>query len=321
MLGPRRQLSRGRSGIFEIARFFPFFLKDQDFTRPQLLLGYPPPGIVVPENSRKTLPRVKPFILGARVYSQIGPQAAASIIQKGVLHGGVGEGDVLLGEVHVPFSLLKELPFHYLPLRLQPPPPRPTSSLLRTVPCGFCSDIISTPHHAAGAGVHAEIGSDSTYRCEVCGGVCPNAPEKNAGDSRRGETDVGLLGIGVRMVFPNPTIPEAPDDSCSDGDSMDSSTLAPIAEGSGDARKGAATGDALEEGNKIVLSVYEAEELVRYRCRLLGMLEVCTAHLLPVYGTVLCELRELSRTKSDLSMSSTRQNQSSAVATKLTGGE
>lgn len=206
--------------------------------------------------------RVKPFILGARVYSQVGPQAAASIIQKGVLHGGVGEGDVLLGEAQVPFSLLKDLPFHYLPCRLQPPPKTP--SPLRRAPCGVCSDVVSTPHQVAGKGVNRDYGSGNNRCCRVCGGIGPNTPDKNAGDSRGDERDLGLLGIGVSMVFPNPTIPDAPNASSSDGDSMDSSALSPFAGGSADKGKRAVAGGAEVEGDKIVLSVYEAEALVRF---------------------------------------------------------
>lgn len=201
------------------------------------------------------------------MYSQVGPQAAASIIHKGVLHGGVGEGDVLLGEAHLPFSLLKELPFHYLPLRLQSPPTPtpPTPPPFRTVPCGVYSGIFSSPHQAAGRGVDGNHESNHTHCCGACGGTSQNTPEKQAGDTHGDAVDVGLLGIGVRMVFPNPTIPDAPSVSSFDGDSVDSSSLAPFAGGSADAGKGGATGGAVVEGDKIVLSVYEAEALVRLR--------------------------------------------------------
>lgn len=203
--------------------------------------------------THETTTRGKPLILGARVYSQVGPQAAASIIRKGVLHGGVGEGDVLLGEAQLPFSLLKELPFHYLPLRLHQPPASPP---LRTAPNGVCS---------GGRGVDGKPESDHTHCRTASGGTGRNTLERNAGDTHGDETDVGLLGVGVRMVFPNPTIPDAPDDSSSHRDSVLSSAVAPIAGRPADAGKGPAMGGAVVGGNKVVLSVYEAEALVSFR--------------------------------------------------------
>lgn len=199
------------------------------------------------------------------MYSQVGPRAAASVIQKGVLNG-VGEGDVLLGEAQLPSSLLKELPLHYLPLRLQPPPRTTTATSLplRTDPCDICSGTVSTPHRAAGRVIDGNHESDYTHGCRVCGGVVQSALDKNVGDTRGDETDVGLLGIGVRMAFPNPTIPDAPRASSLDCGSADSSALAPVAGGSADAGEGAATGGAVVEGDRLVLSVYEAEALVRF---------------------------------------------------------
>ena len=232
---------------------------------------YPAPASIPPTTAETKLNnRGKPLVLGARVYSQVGPQAAASVIQEGVLHGGVGEGDVLLGEARLPFWQLKESPFHYLPLHLQPPPPPPTSPPNRTAPCGVCSGAVSAPRQAAGRGTGGNVESARTYCCRGCGGVVQNTPERNAGNTRGRETDVGLLGIGVRMVFSNPVIPDAPSASPPDGGKVDSSASAPFAGGSAGAGKGVATGGAVVEGDKIVLSVYEAEALVRFRRRSLG---------------------------------------------------
>ncbi|CAM9304017.1 unnamed protein product, partial [Ectocarpus sp. 12 AP-2014] len=188
--------------------------------------------------------RGKPFTLGARVYSQIGPQAAASIVRKGVLNSGVSEGDVLLGEARVPFSLLKEVPFHYLPLRLQPPhPPQPPR-------CGRCSGVenASTARTTGGGG---DSGADfgSTRICRSSGGPYWSETSVLRGDI---VPDSGLLGIGLRIIFPSPTLPDVP--CASSASDKSSSDLPPPA--------GAASDAGREAGDAIVLSVYEAEALV-----------------------------------------------------------
>ncbi|CAN0018446.1 unnamed protein product [Ectocarpus sp. 6 AP-2014] len=196
--------------------------------------------------------RGKPFTLGARVYSQVGPQAAAAVIQKGVLNGGVGEGDVLLGEARVPFSLLKEVPFHYLPLRLQPPhPPQPSR-------CGCCSGV-ENASTARRTGEGGDCGADfgSTRNCTSSGGPYWSETSVLQGDV---VPDSGLLGIGVRIVFPSPTVPDVPCASSASDES--SSDLPPPAGAVSDAAREAATGGAEAMGDAIVLSVYEAEALV-----------------------------------------------------------
>ncbi|CAM9485772.1 unnamed protein product [Ectocarpus fasciculatus] len=198
--------------------------------------------------------RGKPFTLGARVYSQVGPQAAASIVRKGVLNAGVGEGDVLLGEARVPFSLLKEVPFHYLPLRLQPQhPPQPPR-------CG-CYSGVENVSTASMTGVGGDCGADfgSTPNCGGSGGPCWSEvsvlPGKKVPDS-------GLLGIGVRIVFPSPSVPDVPGaSSASDESSLKSSDLPPPAGAASDVGREAATGGVEAMGDAIVLSVYEAEAL------------------------------------------------------------
>lgn len=198
------------------------------------------------------------------MYSEVGPQGAASVIQKGVLHGGVGEGDVLLGEARVPFSLLKDVPFHYLPLRIQRPPPTPRP--LGTA-CGCESGVEPTPRSAGGNNIDGHYGIGN--RIPRCSGGCTvwNTVETNvsgADENTESDADAGLLGIGVRMVFPNPSIPDAPDASSCDG-SVNSSILPPSVTGCVEAGKGAA-GPCMATaaaGDKIVLRVYEAEALVR----------------------------------------------------------
>lgn len=71
------------------------------------------------------------------------------------------------------------------------------------------------------------------------------------------------------MVFPTPTIPDAPIASPPDGDLVDSSALTPFAGTSADTGKRGTMGGALAGGDKIVLSVYEAEALVRFNRRTL----------------------------------------------------
>ncbi|CAM9115968.1 unnamed protein product [Ectocarpus sp. 13 AM-2016] len=188
--------------------------------------------------------RGKPFTLGARVYSQVGPQAAASIVQKGVLNGGVGEGDLLLGEGRVPFSLLKEVPFHYLPLQLQPPhPPQPPR-------CGRWSGVenASTARMTGGGG---DCGADlgSTRSRTSSGGASWSETSVLRGDV---VPDSGLLGIAVRIIFPSPTLPDVP--CASSASDKSSSDLQPLA--------GAVSDAGREVGDAIVLSVYEAEALV-----------------------------------------------------------
>lgn len=203
------------------------------------------------------------------MYSQVGPQAAASVIQKGVLHGGVGEGDVLLGEARVPFSLLKEVPFHYLPLRIQRPAPPPRVPVVMAS-CGGDSGMPTT-HNADGRCINGVnvLGDPIPRRRVGWGGKDWNADQmktEGADKNTIKSDDSGLLGIGVRMVFPNPVIPDAPDAS-SDGGSVDSSVLPPSVTGSVDSGKGTTArcvaAAATATGDEILLTVYEAEALVR----------------------------------------------------------
>lgn len=200
------------------------------------------------------------------MYSQVGPQVAASVIQKGVLHGGVGEGDVLLGEARVPFSLLKEVPFHYLPLRIQRavPPPLPLGTASFSRDSGAAPNHNSDGRHINGVNVFG----DTIPRRVGWGGKNWNTFEmKTEGDGKNTtkSDDLGLLGIGVRMVFPSPVIPDEPDAS-SDGGSVDSSVLPRSGTGSADAGQGTAAScvaAAAAAEDKILLTVYEAEALVR----------------------------------------------------------
>lgn len=190
------------------------------------------------------------------MYSQVGPQAAASIVRKGVLNAGVGEGDVLLGEARVPFSLLKGVPFHYLPLRLQPqhPPQLPR--------CG-CYSGVENVSTASMTGVGGDCGADfgSTRNCRGSGGPCWSEASVLPGEK---VPDSGLLGIGVRIVFPSPSVPDVPGaSSASDESSLKSSDLPPPAGAASDVGREAATGGVEAMGDAIVLSVYEAEALVR----------------------------------------------------------
>jgi len=209
-------------------------------------------------------------MLGARVYSRVGSQEEASIIQNGVLHGGVGEGDVLLGEARVPFSLLKKVPFHYLALRLEPPPQSPSPH--GSIPRSCRSGSISSSKLEAGS----RRDDDKAVSCNTrwpweCGAVDRNisaaADFKGGADGRT--ADFGLLGIGVRMIFSKPTMPDIPDASspssltlsassdCGSGDSPCNGTPAQVG-------KGAPAGSCVRAGDGILLSVYEAEALVSF---------------------------------------------------------
>ncbi len=213
-------------------------------------------------------------MLGAKVYSQVGSQEAASIIQKGVLYGGVGEGDVLLGEARVPFSLLQEVPFHYLALRLQPPPQAPLPQSRQRISRGFRSGAISSPNLEAGSSRDDDMDvSCNTRWPSASGRVDRNifVAGKVEGDAE--ERTAGLLGIGVRMVFPKPTMPHIPDASLSSSLSLstssdcgleDSRTSRPFAGGRAEVGKGAAARSCVVVGYEILLSVYEAEALVSF---------------------------------------------------------
>lgn len=153
---------------------------------------------------------------------------------------GVGEDDVLLGEGRLPFSLLKELPFHYLPLKLYRPPssPRRSRAAAMLVPnSGGNSDFAM----CGGGGFEGTIVPDSRY-----------------------EEEGGLLGIGIAMVFPNPSIPHTPPSpGCDSTGSLsrppssslrDSNTVSRVAGRSKE-----------RDGMEIVLMVHEAEALVSIR--------------------------------------------------------
>lgn len=210
-------------------------------------------------------------MLGAKVYSQVGSQEAASIIHEGVLHDGVGEGDVLLGEARVPFSLLKEVPFHYLALRLQPPPQSPSPHPLRSMR-NCHSGGISSPNLEAGSSRDDDKDVSSNTRWPwASGGVDRNVSAVKKTEGCVEERTAGLLGIGVRMIFPKPVMPHIPDASSSSSLSLSASsdcgsgdwpTSPPCAGGPAQAGKGAAAGSCGVAGNDILLSVYEAEALV-----------------------------------------------------------
>lgn len=207
------------------------------------------------------------------MYSQVGSQEAASIIQKGVLHGGVGEGDVLLGEARVPFSLLKEVPLPYVALRVEPSPPTPPQQSSRTTlrECG--GGLAPNPHLAVssssvdGGNVSRDTGFAGARR--GVDQIVPAAEEKE-GDADKRTADSGLLGIGVRMVFPKPTMPLIPDpfspssSSSSKCGSGDLPASPQCAGGRAEVGMGAASGSSGAAGNGILLSVYEAEALVSF---------------------------------------------------------
>lgn len=71
--------------------------------------------------------------------------------------------------------------------------------------------------------------------------------------------DFGLLGIGLRMVFPDPTIPELP--PFSNSASVVGVSRTPLVQGSADGIRGV-TGRATAR-HEVVLRVHEAEGLVR----------------------------------------------------------
>lgn len=170
------------------------------------------------------------------MYSQIGPRDSSD--QK-VSHG-IGEGDVLLGEGQVPFSLLKRLPFHYLPVRLLSP--------LRTA-CR-CSAVVPV---RVGGGGNGDL--DNRTRCTICGG---GAVIENKEIASERSHDFRLLGIRVDMVFPKPAMPDPR--LSQDGDSVHGSRL-PVAQSCAKEGNGGAVG--VLAGDAIVLRVYEAEALVR----------------------------------------------------------
>lgn len=180
----------------------------------------------------------EPCNLGAKVYSQVGigdTEASAHCTRTNGFAQGRGADDVLLGEGTLPFSLLKRLPFHYLPLRLSSPgslpevSPAASGAACATATAGHTNTVLT--------------GSRSIYHGVVCDG------------------DFGLLGIGLTMAFAAPVIPDLPmepgdpdEARVARGSRVSAETTA-----NRNDRIGSRTG--AESG--ILLKVYDAEKLVR----------------------------------------------------------
>lgn len=187
------------------------------------------------------------------MYSQVGPSSsidqptAAAVDRQRSQGAGTGqEEDVLLGEGQVPFSLLKALPLHYLPIRLSPP---------RRKPC-LCTTVTAP---VSGSTREGERCLDRNANCRVCrSGEGVVGTRESAGDKL---LESGILGVGLRMLFPTPSIPEPP--LSSDGKNPVDRPMLPRAEGS--AKRGNKNGGlaATMGDDELLLRVYEAEALVR----------------------------------------------------------
>lgn len=151
---------------------------------------------------------------------------------------GVCEDDVLLGEGLVPFSLLKELPFHYLPMKLYAPP---------SSPCRCRAAAMVVPNSGG---------------CSACTATCGSGGlEGSRASGSRGKEERGLLGIGIAMVFPNPSIPDLP--ASPDLDSEHSpSRKSPSSSPEPNTTRRAAARRKGRGGTEVLLMVHEAEALV-----------------------------------------------------------
>lgn len=116
----------------------------------------------------------------------------------------------------MPFSHLKCLPYHYIPIRL-------------SMPSSGCFPTQTPFGGGGGAGNHAL-------------------------------PDVGLLGIGLRILFPDPVVPDLSECASYPVDSTDSSVL-PLNEGV--LIGGAHPPNHTCRRDEILLRVHEAENLVR----------------------------------------------------------
>lgn len=181
------------------------------------------------------------------MYSQVGPrssdQSTAAVDRRGSQGIETGQEDVLLGEGTVPFSLLKALPLHYLPMRLLLPHRQSRLFTTGTVPVTNSREGVRY--------------LDKNTNCRVCRfGEEAIGKREDASDER---LESAILGIGLRMVFPTPSIPEPP--LSTDGNLMDR-PIFPGAEGF--AKLGNKNGGLATVGDdELLLRVYEAEALVR----------------------------------------------------------
>lgn len=155
--------------------------------------------------------RYTSFILGAEVYNDVehclGPRHSRA---------GTSDSNTLLGEGHVPFSQLKCLPYHYIPICLS------TSS----------SGCFPTQTPFGGGG----------------------------GTRNHVSPDAGILGIGLRMLFPDPVVPVLSECASHPANSSDLSVL-PLNEGV--LVEGVHQPDYSCPRDEIILRVHEAENLVR----------------------------------------------------------
>lgn len=220
-----------------------------------------------------------PLVLGARVYSQGTVESSSQSALEAAGEAppqsyGAGEGDLLLGEARLPFSLLEDSPFHYLPLRLSRPRPPPTSSSYHCT--ASCAGVIGSTGFALTDEVKREGSSRCTIvyskaACNACD-VRGCSPTTN-GCSGPGHTDdsSGLLGIRVDMVFPTPTIPTA-SSAPSGGAFLEASSWPPAAVsvagiGSGAADDKGCTHCPAVEKDAILLRIYGGESLVSAESR------------------------------------------------------
>lgn len=182
----------------------------------------------------------KPCVLGAKVYSQVGPRVASAGQATSTLRG-VCEDDVLLGEGLVPFSLLKELPFHYLPMKLYAPP---------SSPCRCPAAAMLVPNSGD---------------CSACTTTCGSGGlEGLRASGSRGKEERGLLGIGIAMVFPNPSIPDLPASPYLDSAHSPSRRSPSSLPEPNTARRATARRKGRDE-TEVLLMVHEAEALASIR--------------------------------------------------------
>lgn len=150
--------------------------------------------------------------------------------------------DKFLGEAQVPFSLLKQLPFHYLPLRVS-----------RSI-----SPCLATNY---GAGDTPRSNTELKYYDPECYGDRNRANYgEDIGGLARG--DCALLGIGLTMIFTNPTVLDSPSASDMEDSSLGAVHVVPARADKDGGKVSERNTCSSADGAGLLLKIHEAENLV-----------------------------------------------------------
>lgn len=156
-------------------------------------------------------------------------------------HHEAGQNDVFLGEATLPFSHLKRLPFHYVPIRIIPP-----------------ASSSSSPTNLTACVEDRSRSNGKTPTNDRSHSIDPHLTTVD-------EPAQGLLGVRLSMVCSDPSIPDLPPGP-GDWGSASWSRLGKERGGVVEApgtRHGEKTEYGAQRGPGIALKIYEAENLVR----------------------------------------------------------